>query len=113
MAKFYGKIGYVETKEVKAGVWQEVVTEKQHSGEVLRNTGKWQTSGNINDDISVSNQFSIVADAFAYANFNMMRYIVWMGVPWKITNIELLRPRLTITIGGVYNGEVGQSSSTP
>lgn len=37
--------------------------------------------------------------------FHTMKYVVWMGASWKITSIEVQRPRLLLTIGGVYNGE--------
>lgn len=105
MAKFYGKIGYAETTETAPGVWTEVITERNYSGEVLKNTRRWRTGENLNDDLTIDNVISIVADPFAYQNFHAMRYIIWMGASWKITNIEVQRPRLILSIGGVYNGE--------
>mgnify|MGYP001450408843 FL=1 len=38
MAKFYGVIGYAETTETAPGVWAEVITERNYSGDVIRNT---------------------------------------------------------------------------
>ena len=58
----------------------------------------------INDDININNSISIVADPYAYENFHNMRYAILEGVKWKITNVEINRPRLILTIGGVYNG---------
>lgn len=104
MAKFYGKIGYAETKETVPGVYTETITERSYKGDVLRNTRRWESSENLNDNLNVNNLISIVADAFAYDNFFSMRYIEWMGSKWKITNVEVQRPRLILTIGGVYNG---------
>lgn len=103
MAKFYGNIGYVTTKETVPGVWDEVVTERPYSGDMLKNTNRWQQTENLNDDIVVSNQISIVADPFAYENFFNMKFVRWMGVSWKVTNVEVQRPRLLLSIGGVYN----------
>ena len=103
MAKFYGQIGYAETKETAPGVWREVITERTYTGDVLRNTRRWENSENLNDNLNVNNLISIVADAFAYQNFFAIRYIVWAGSKWKITNVEVQRPRLILTIGGVYN----------
>jgi hypothetical protein len=34
-----------------------------------------------------------------------MRYVEFMGTKWKITNIEVQYPRLTLSIGGEYNGQ--------
>lgn len=104
MAKYYGKIGYIETKQTSPGVWEEVKEERYYDGDVIRNTRRWESNNNLNDNLNVSNQISIVADPYAYNNFHSMRYAEWMGTLWKITEVEVLYPRLVLTIGGVYNG---------
>lgn len=103
MAKFYGKIGYVKQTESTPGVWENSSTEKIYSGELLQNTMRQQNGGNINDDINISNKISILADSFANENFSFMSYVVFMGAKWKITNIEIMYPRLIIAIGGLYH----------
>ena len=40
MAKFYGTIGYVKTVETEPGMWEEQKTERQYSGELVKNTSK-------------------------------------------------------------------------
>ena len=104
MAKFSGLIGYVETSETVPGIHAEVVTTRNYFGDVIRNTRRWEAGQNLNDDLNVSNMISIVADAYANQNLQTMRFIQWMGAFWKITNVEVQRPRLILTIGGVYNG---------
>ena len=103
MAKFFGTIGFTTTEETAPGVFRAVTTERDYRGDVLRNTRKWENGEHLNDDLNVNNQISIVADAYANENFFAMRYISWMGAYWKITNVEVQRPRLILTIGGVYN----------
>lgn len=103
MAKFYGKIGFGETVETAKGVWEEQITEREYFGDVLRNVSKWRDGKNLNDDLNVDNQLSIVADPFAYEKFHAMRYVQWLGAFWKITSVDVQRPRLILTIGGVYN----------
>ena len=109
MAKFYGVIGYGEVEETSAGVWEEVITERAYKGDILRNTRRWENGQQLNDDLAINNSFSVVADAYAYQNFFAMRYLVWMGTSWKITNVEVQRPRLLLTVGGRYNGPNGAS----
>jgi hypothetical protein len=104
MAKWYGKIGYAETVEVRPGVFKEQITEHEYFGDVLQNTRRLQTSDKVNDDINVSNRISIIADPFANENFHSMRYLSFMGTNWKITTVEVAYPRLILTLGGVYNG---------
>lgn len=104
MAKFYGKVGYIETVEVKPGVWKEQVIERPYYGDLTRNTSRFQPSGGVNDNISVNNNISILADPYANENFQHMRYVEFMGAKWKITNAEVQYPRIILTLGGVYNG---------
>ena len=104
MAKFYGTIGYVKTVETEPGMWEEQKTERQYSGELVKNTRRLESSGGVNDNVNISNEVSIVADPYAYENFHAMRYIKFMGAKWKINNVEVRYPRLILTNGGVYNG---------
>lgn len=103
MAKFHGAIGYVRTEETAPGVHEEVITELNYYGDIIRNSRRLENGQGLNDDLTINNQISIVGDLFAYENFQTMRYIRWMNSLWKITNIEVQRPRLILSIGGVYN----------
>lgn len=105
MAKFFGAIGYAVTEETKPGVWKEQITERMYFGDLTRNTRKLQSTDQLNDDINVANEVSIVADPFANENFHSMKYVEFMGAKWKITSVEVQYPRLILTVGGVYNGE--------
>lgn len=104
MAKFCGIIGYEITKETEPGIYEEILIEQQYYGDVIKNTRRMQDSGKVNSDIVISNQFSIIADPFANHNFHSMRYIEFMGVKWKITEVEVQYPRLILSVGGIYNG---------
>lgn len=103
MAKWCGNIGYATTVETSPGDYEEQITVRKYYGDTYRNTRLLQNSGNINDNINIANQISIVADPFAVQNFHMMRYVEYMGSKWKVTNIEVQYPRLILTVGGLYN----------
>ena len=105
MAKFYGVIGYAVTKETAPGVWTEEIAEQSYYGDLTRKMRRLQDSGDLNDDINVANEISIVADPYANANFHSMRYVAFMGAKWKISKVEVQYPRLILTLGGVYNGK--------
>lgn len=104
MAKYYGKIGYAETKEITPGVWNEQIIEKEHYGNLLQDTIRYQQSGNLNDNIVISNRISILADPFAVENSHLIRYVEFMGTKWRVSSIEVQYPRLILTLGDVYNG---------
>lgn len=105
MGKFFGNVGYGMTIDSGGGVWIYDIVERQYYGDVLKVATKWQTNGRANDDIAVSNKISIVADGFANENFSNIVYVDWMGVKWKVNEIEVQRPRLILSIGGEWHGE--------
>lgn len=106
MAKFHGVIGYIKTVEtpIGSGVWKETIIEREYYGDIKRHNFHSQTSGNVNDDINIKNEISVIADAYANENTGAMRYIEFMGAKWKIISAEVRYPRLILNIGGVYNG---------
>lgn len=105
MAKFYGKIGFVNQVEKAPSVWVEETTERYYYGDILKNSIRWQSGDNQNDNISIENHFSIIADGYARENFGLIRYIEYGGIKWKVTSLSIDQyPRLELTIGGVYNG---------
>lgn len=104
MAKYYGPIGFAESVESAPGVHVEKIVERNYYGELVRNSRRLQSANQLNDNINISNEISIVADPYADKNFHMMRYIEFMGTKWKISNVEVKPPRLILTVGGVWNG---------
>lgn len=104
MAKFFGAVGYGDESEATAGVW-EGVTERNYYGDVIKNSSRVDDGQAKADEIILNNQISVIADPYAYKNFFAIRYVKWMGTYWAVTNVTVQRPRLLLTIGGVYRGE--------
>lgn len=109
MAKYFGKIGFAETAESVPGVWKEQIVEHEYYGDITRNmSSRHQANSNeLNEDILLSNQISVLADPYAFHNFQSIRYIEWMNTKWKVSSVEVQFPRLILEIGGVYNGDSG------
>lgn len=102
MARYCGKVGYVSDVETSPGVYEEEVYERTYYGDIIKHSSRWDERG-INNNILVNNEISILADPYAYQHFSEMRYIEYMGSKWKIANLTVSRPRITITMGGLYN----------
>ncbi len=106
--RFHGTVGYAIETETSPGVWKAVITERTYSGDVIRNARRLETSAlsppALNDDVSLENSFSILADAYAYENITRMKYVSWNGSNWKISSVEVRRPRLILMIGDLWNG---------
>lgn len=113
MAKFYGVIGYGETVMTAPGVWEDSIVEHKHYGDVVRNTRKLQEGTTLNNDLSVGNSISIVANAYANEHFFAIRYIEWAGALWTVSDVEVQSPRLLLRLGGVYNGPRGETIPAP
>lgn len=106
MTRWFGKVGYSETVETAPGVWMTQDTIHEYYGDVVRNATRWSVNSNsTNDDLIVSTQISIVADPFAIEKFYFIKWIEFMGVRWKVTNVDPNQPpRLILTLGGKWNG---------
>lgn len=102
--KWSGVVGYATEGEIKNGIWWGV-TERKYYGDVTRNSRRIQATNKVNDDVTISNEISIVADPYAYENFHAIRYVEFMGSLWTVDNIEVERPRIKLTIGGIWNGD--------
>jgi hypothetical protein len=105
MAKFSGVIGYGESQEVgDTSVWKDVITERKARGEVGRNSRNLKEGDKVNNDLSVGNSITIVANAYASKHFFAIRYVVWAGTRWIVTKVDEESPRLILRLGGVYHG---------
>jgi hypothetical protein len=103
MAKFYGIIGFAETVETSPGVWEDVITRRSYSGDVVKSAQKYKSSDRVNSNVVIDNDISIISDIYANNKINLMKYIEFMGIKWKIESVEIRYPRLIISIGDVYN----------
>ena len=109
--RYYAKIGYRYTEEQKDsegrpnGVYKEIYTERPYKADVMTYGYKNQQGESVNDDYKLSNKFSVFAcDAFTLSHLNSIIYLEYLGVKWKVTSVDIQRPRLVISIGGEYNG---------
>lgn len=111
--KFYGPVGFGSPVELKDGVWDQTITEYHYYGDVVKNTVRFEEAAKVNNDYTTGNSISIVADAYAIEHFFAIRYVEWLGVRWIVVNVEVLRPRLLLRLGGVYNGPTPAEEGTP
>lgn len=103
--KFFGPIGYAETVETAPDVWRPVITERSVYGDVIRNSRGLVEGDKVNNDITVGNSISIVADAYANEHFHAIKYLKWQGAYWIVSDVRVEPPRLILRLGGLYNGD--------
>lgn len=109
MAKYFGKVGYAVQvpKEEGSDIYVEQIVERDYYGDVERDISHWQGSEYVNDDVKLNCQISIVADSYALANAYNIRYVTYLNSKWKVSAIEVRRPRLVLNIGSVYHEQGG------
>lgn len=104
MGRFSGKIGFVETVETSPGIFEPVVTERPYHGEMITRRIRLDANGDsTNDDLTLNNDISVVADKFSKEHLGYMRYVILHDLKWKITSATIEYPRIRLAIGGLYN----------
>ena len=107
MAKYSGMLGYVmSAKEDPPGIWKpSAVVEKLGRGDLFGQTINNEDVGGLSDGITINNQLSIIMDPFVNKNLESLKYVILYGTRWEIKSMTINRPRIILTLGGVYNGE--------
>lgn len=106
--KFSGKIGFwLKDVEMKPGVYKPDIVEKKYTGDVLRNSRRFQPAENQqNENLTITNRLSVISDLYMRKNWNSIKYIVWDGVNWSVNSVDISSyPRAILELGGVYNGK--------
>ncbi len=104
MAKFSGMIGYAVQSETAPGVWENQIIEKSYRGDIILSQQRWQKTEGANNDLSLDNSISVIADLYAYANFGFIKYVILHEQKWSVNSLAINRPRIVLQIGGLYNG---------
>lgn len=105
--KWFGKIGFSTSEKDLYDPFKTInkITERDYYGDLLQISKKDQSNATINDNYTIGNQISILADPFAYENFSSIRYATLMNSKWKISTVMVQYPRITLTLGELYSEE--------
>lgn len=109
MARFFDKVGFVPTGIFVDGVWTANPTERAYKGEVLEQTSSIEPADKVNDDVRLQNRIRITGDSYALEHFSDIKYVLWHGTRWTVNTVTVERPELTLSLGGVWDGEVATS----
>lgn len=109
MPRCSGVIGYALAVETQPGIWLEQITEKKYYGDIVKDNRRIVDNESINGSININNTISIVSNKFMLENLSYMRYITFMNSKWKISTVEIIPPRVTISLGGLWNEQPNQT----
>lgn len=103
MGKYYGQVGFATQEEAEPGIYEEVITERPYSGEMLDNRWRTGANANVNGELILNCDFSLLCDPYIVKNHAFIAYITYMDIKWAVTGAVLNYPRIVLTVGGVYN----------
>lgn len=106
MAKYYGVIGFATQVEIEPGVVIDKLIERPYSGDIKSMYNKNDQGESLNRELNIRNIISIVADPHVYENVFAIRYITWMNSKWEVYSVEIKPPRMELSVGGLYRGEI-------
>lgn len=104
MAKrFYGVIGYAINSETSPGINEDRIEEHNYYGDVISNRFRRGNGGEVNDEFSLNVSISILADTNLWKHYGQIKYVVYENEKWVVTGVEPVRPRLILSLGGLYD----------
>ena len=107
--KWSGKIGfYVDEEVIKdgigTGIWKPQIVERSYTGNIVRDyRSQENTNDKVNEDVTISNNISVILDRYLDSHICDIKYITFKGVKWKVKGFTPNHPRIDISIGGIYN----------
>lgn len=104
MTRFSGNVGFSNPAR-SDGVTKDVITERPYVGDKETDTRYFANAESVLGKISFQTRISIMADPYALENWTKIRYVEWAGAKMIVESVKHERPRLTLVLGGVYNGE--------
>lgn len=105
--KWSGYIGYAVEKETATDIIEYSITKFKAKGNMKQITKRTQSSEGVVDGISLNNELELIASPFINKILYSIKYVDFMNVPWKVTNVRVNYPKIFLTLGDVYNGPKG------
>ena len=105
-------LGQVEDPQ-HPGVFSDAMKEIPVTGLLLRE-GQYpnrSVEGTVTN-VALQNRISIVMDLRIEKHIFNIRWATFEGVKFAVTSIEVKRPRIVLTLGGVYNESTGEAQAT-
>lgn len=105
MAKYAGLVGYGFQIETDPGVWETDEKTLLMKGDLIRQNADIRNTDSVNDSISLGHRVSLVGDAYAFDNYFNIKWIEIDHRKWKVSSVEIQRPRIIVDVGDLWNGD--------
>lgn len=104
MSRFRGPIGVNRgLLQTAPGIYVNDIEEIEVFGEIRNDAGARWAQQNMGETLKALHILSVVTPEDSDIDFNSVAYIVWKGRKWTVTSVQYKRPRVDLTLGGLYN----------
>lgn len=103
--RWAGEIGFVNYKDDGAGLIIPVPDEKHYTGALFNEYQQNNNSDSINANTQISASIDVHLVPADYDRIHEIRYVIHRGIAWQVTRTTGEYPKVTLYLGGRYNGE--------
>lgn len=104
MSRFRGKIGFYTEVEKSPDCFEPDYVEKYCRGNTKVNNWRYvNAEDTTNKNVKATNRIEIIAGPFIYKHRSDIIYVEWDDCKWEVVGVEAERPKLILTLGGVYH----------
>lgn len=103
--KWYGEIAFSETVETEPDIFETRPVLHKYYGELSKNYKANQGGSTSNQNITLGNELSVLADPFLMEHFHKILYVIFNGSKWRVSSVTEQYPRLILSFGELYNDD--------
>lgn len=98
-------IGFYEEYEEGLGIINRRITEYKYKSKVKKTFRTTDNQGVINTTPIFNLTFDLIYEDHILENIQSISYVKYNNMYFNIQNISFKKPRMQISVGGIYNGE--------
>lgn len=106
--RYSGKLGITQQTELRPGIWDDVLAERDVVGTVETRTEAFSIGDSILPQYRTTTSVSVLGDGVDKVNYSNIAYVTYLGKRWTPASITINYPRLTIFLGEEYHGPTPQ-----
>lgn len=107
MSRYIGFVGIrSEMVETSPGLWDEQIVEKRIRGRIEMKNTRWSAGDVPQDEPRANHVVSFVASEEQARDFTDPVYVTWQGNKWVVESVTYIHPRIKLTLGKVYHGQL-------
>jgi len=104
--RYSGFLGVVEEIEVRPGIWEDRITEREVLGTMRTRTETHAVEGEIHPKLSSTRSVSVGALGIGPRDNSSIKYVTYAGKRWTLSSIVDEPPDIRLYFGEEYHGPV-------